>query len=474
MATDKSPTEEPRFFFLMPVWGDTFIDYLLSLALPTLLAPNNFPWLPNLAQSEFIFLTTTNDEKRIRSSKLFAILESLIPIKFILIDFHTGDREEKFLQLGDALKLGAEQAMGRGFCFFLHPDGLYSDGMMKHLYGLAKSGKKACVSHGPNADIDLVLAYMRDKGMYKYDEVNPVSSRPLSQLLMDNLHPDVFEHCMGHPHYPEDPYMGFWLAPKLDGALFRFVSLHPWMVDLSDITKVEDFNAIDHNFIRAHGFIWSDIHVETDSDNFLVVGLKPKDERNAIPSPKINQSPVAYLVQSLLKYSNCNYSRFFFFNGLKVHTGDLDREWNEFEVQNLRWLNRIMNFTTIHVISSQYSFSTHKLFFKTNAFVLPRIFQIQIWKYFLNRSIINTRKFFEVFFIEKRPGQAIKFVFVRIQDFFVRLFQTMNMPKLFWYRRLPLALRKPPPLKNESCVVCHNDARRCVGGDMDSHGEARH
>src|SRR3990167_690368 len=120
---------EPRFFFLMPVWGKTYIDYLLTFALPTLLAPNNLPWLPNRAVSQFTFITRAEDEQDIRDSKLFARLEALIPVKFIFLDFYESGRTEKFSQLGDALKLGAGEALGRGYCLFLQPDSIYSDGM---------------------------------------------------------------------------------------------------------------------------------------------------------------------------------------------------------------------------------------------------------------------------------------------------------------------------------------------------------
>lgn len=330
---------EPRFFFLMPVWSKTYIDYLLTFALPTLLAPNNLPWLPNREVSQFTFITRAEDEQAIRASKLFTRLEELIPVKFIFLDFYQGDREEKLDQLGMALKLGASEALGRGYCLFCQPDNLYSDGSIKFLYGIAKSGKKACVTHGANAALETIVPYLGN--LLTFDEASPIEPRALARALIDNLHPDNTIHCMDNPHYPVDPYMGLWLSPKLDGALFRFVSLHPHLVDLSHLSEIQDFVTIDHNFIRAHGFIWSDVHVETDSDNFLVINLKPENEYNATPNPKVTRSPVSNLTKSLHKWSNCNYSRWCFFHGLKVHTGDLDRDWHDFEVENLKWLNTI-------------------------------------------------------------------------------------------------------------------------------------
>lgn len=450
MSSDLSPSDEPRFFFLMPVWGETFVNYLLTFALPTLLAPGNLPWLPNRAQSQFIFLTTEEDEVRIRASHLFAILDSLVPIKFIDLTFYKGSRQEKFDQLGHALKLGSQEALGKGYCFFFHPDGLYSDGMLKFLYGLAKSGKKACVSHGPVVIQETVVPYLREHGLYRFDEVNPMPSRTIAQTLLDNLHPDMAIHCMDNPHYPEIPYMGFWLLPDNAGALFRFVSLHPWMVDLSELTEIADFNAIDHNFIRSHPFIWYDeVHVETDSDNFLVIGIKPRDEMNAQPSRRVNRLPGKCLTKALYQTSNCHYSRFCFFNGMKVRTGGTKRSWREFETKNLQGLNQMSRADSALLGIRRRFFYYVKLFFAGAVYernpskalhqagrvirrFLDRIFR-QLWRY---ADIFLHRVFFQ-----KKYHYLIPTVFIQKW----RNRNSVDGSEAF-----------------ASCAVCRGDARRCV------------
>lgn len=451
MADTHRSVEEPRFFFLMPVWGKRYIDYLLTFGLPTLMAPGNIPSLPNLARSEFVFITRSEDEETIRASKLFASLEALVPIKFIFLDFYDSDREQKFNQLGMALKLGAGEALGRGYCLFLHPDGLYSDGMMRHLYGIARSGKKACVTHGPNASMEKITPYLRERGQLTYDEVNPLASRTLARALLDNLHPDSSVHCMGNPHYPLTPYMGFWLSPKLDGALFRFISLHPWMVDLRDISEIVEFTAIDHNFIRNHGFIWSDVHVETDSDNILVIGLKPDDERNATPNPKVTAFPENRLARSLRQQSNCNYSRFCFFHGLKVHAGDLDRDWYRFEVDNLRWVNAIASPSLI-----------------TNAPLRFLVFLCSAdgRRYYRGRFAYYSKKFYAYAIQEGRPGEAFRFAFNVGWKILRRMFKPLDFGFRALVRPFTSRFEEKPGVNPHYCPVCTPENRRCVSGDM--------
>ena len=453
---------EPRFFFLMPVWGKTYVEYLLTFALPTLLSPNNLPWLPNRAVSQFTFITRVEDEQDIRASKLFARLEALIPVKFIFLDFYQSEREEKFTQLGIALKLGAGEALGHGYCLFFHPDGLYSDGMLKFLYGVAKSGKKACVTHGPNATLEKIVPYLRERNLLTFDEVNPIAPRVLARALLDNPHPDTTIHCMGNPHYPVDPYMGFWLSPKFDGALFRFVSLHPWMVDLSHLSEIMDFTAIDHNFVRVHGFIWSDVHMETDSDNILVIGLKPENERNAIPNPKGTPFPVTRLTRALRKGSNCNYSRFCFFHGLRVHTGDLDRDWRNFEVANLRWLNTITDASM--AITDISLFSIPVMDFHRKAPL--HLFQAETYQYYWGLFVTTQRKFFRYAVVERRPLEAMKYFFNVLHKLLGIILGPIFRPLAALYYKASPRSTASLPMPPEFCAICRSDARRCVSGDM--------
>src|SRR3989344_1935692 len=290
---------------------------------------------------------------------------------------------------------------------FCQPDSIYSDGMLKFLYGVARSGKKACVTHGPSAALERIVPYLRERNLLTFDEVNPLASRVLARALLDNQHPDEAVHCMGNPHYPVDPYMGFWLSPKLDGALFRFVSLHPFLVDLSHLSEILDFTAIDHDFIRAHEFTWSDVHVETDSDNILVINAKPEKERNVVPNPEITLAPLNNLARALYKSSNCNYSRFCFFHGLKVHTGDIDRYWHKFEVANLRWLNRYTNAILVATIANANGAATNAPLFSNPVIsfyrrTLIRLLQTETYKYYWRLFVSTLEKFFRYAVVERR------------------------------------------------------------------------
>lgn len=333
---------ERRFFFLVAVWGNTYVDNLLTFCLPTLLSPGNIPGLPNLSESQFTIITTQADEQEIRQSSLFATLSSLIRVEFILMEISHDNREEKYSHLGHAFKRAASQALGKGQAFFVHPNAMYSEGMLTHLYRLSCQGRRVCVSHGPVVSKEKLIPYLSHRKLCQFDKVTAIQPRAMVKILMDNLHTDMSNHDVRNPFFPENPYMGLWRAPNGDGALFRFVSLHPYMVDLSRHDDIPDFTAIDHDFVRANGFVLSDIHIENDSDNFLVIGIKPENEHNAHASQIENDDVESAIINSTLIPSNCMYSIACFMNGIRVHSSDLDKTWHQFEEENFAYVNGLL------------------------------------------------------------------------------------------------------------------------------------
>src|SRR5262245_37147626 len=73
----------PRFFYVNVVWGKAYVDIFTDYSIPTLLAPDNIPCLPNRGVSEFVIVTTDEDAARIRASGIFERLSETIKVVFI-------------------------------------------------------------------------------------------------------------------------------------------------------------------------------------------------------------------------------------------------------------------------------------------------------------------------------------------------------------------------------------------------------
>jgi len=327
------------FYILMPVWGELYVDYLLKAGLATMMSPGNIPALPNLKDSKFIFLTTEEDAERIKKTNLYSDLAKLLTVEWEFFNFFESVEPEKYDQLHQALIVGANKALGKGYCLFLHPDGVHSDGMMRRLYQLAEMGKKAVISIGPYVTAETAFQEMEESGFLRYDAPVEISPRQMAKIFENNIHPDILDHFWENKRFPEAPFVAIWKAPGGGGYLFRYVSLHPWLVDLKDRKDIKEFGTIDHGFVRAQGFLWSDIHVENDSDNFIVLALKRGNDRDVDPRPVVNFDKMATIGKMFLNSSNSSYNRFYFLNGIRVHTDDISEDWIDFEIQNLLEVN---------------------------------------------------------------------------------------------------------------------------------------
>ncbi len=75
-----------RVRLLIPVWGQAYISLFCRTALPSLLSPNNLPYLLHHHCLEVVFLTRSNERNLFDFYPAYQLLTSLAPITFIGID----------------------------------------------------------------------------------------------------------------------------------------------------------------------------------------------------------------------------------------------------------------------------------------------------------------------------------------------------------------------------------------------------
>src|SRR5262245_49372889 len=67
-------------------WGEKYIDELLSLTLPAVLAPGNLPYFAAVAPCEFVILTQEGRFARVMSSPAVSRIRELCPVRLIGLD----------------------------------------------------------------------------------------------------------------------------------------------------------------------------------------------------------------------------------------------------------------------------------------------------------------------------------------------------------------------------------------------------
>jgi len=278
--------------------------------------------------------------------------------------------------------------MGKGYCLFLHPDGAYSDGMMTYLDKIADTGVEVVLGSGPVATEEGARSHLAAHGLISRDKVVSMTSRELVEAFLSSPHPEVLAHMPDHPSFTENPYMGVWKGPGKGNYLFRIFSLHPVLVDLRNRTSLASFGSIDHTFLVDNKFPRSGFHIVQDSDDFMVVGVKPVDEMVTIPGLARGRDVDKNLRRGLFSPSNVEYHRKNFLAGIRVHSQDLSEEWCDFESKNEDYVRMLI---------------------KTGrpALVL-RLAKSLYYFLFYNPIYYHIEAFFLYLFVERKPGLAFR------------------------------------------------------------------
>ncbi|MEC4868840.1 MAG: hypothetical protein SAJ11_22430 [Jaaginema sp. PMC 1078.18] len=329
----------------MAVWGVSFIKKFLTIALPTLLAPDNLPLASELIRSRFLIVTTKPDINAIRQSSIFESLSKILPVSFV--DFEPD--KDRHLSLSKAHSIAIDSAIkNKEIAVFLAPDCIIANGGLYNVMQVMKGGKRAVMTTGLRVieeSFEPILETLpRDeKGILS------IESRLITRLVMENLHPEIKRYIWGSQEFTKYPHLCLWKSPHDDGFLIRAFHLHPLIVDLGVVTidsKEQALNAlssstVDGNFIGYLIGNLDDIYIVDDSDFFSIYSLTPRADRE--DSVQYGYSDIKSL--RLMAYSNTVNSlhRYFFTKAIRVHVKEIDHQWKELEEETGILANQILN-----------------------------------------------------------------------------------------------------------------------------------
>lgn len=343
-ATGQADLSQVPFFYTFAIWGQRYVDYLARWAIPTMLAANNLPALPNLAVSKVVIATTVADEKRMRARAEFRMLARFIETEIVYTPA-LAEQSDKYVGLRMGHTNGAQLATGRGFAVFLAPDAIYPDGMFSALYRRVAEGKQIVVGMGPRVAEESIVEELSQAGRLDHAEPLVVPPREAASLLMRHMHEDVRRQRWSSPFFASTPYMCVWDIGGGDGLVVRPFSLHPYIVDYRDTSSGRISPAqgavIDGTFVADCLVPWNKIHQVTDSDEFVVLSVTPT---NTVDFPReVNPEPFATLAAWARRPDITMLHRAYFMNALKIHTRDLDERWRQLEQETLDIAYRVVN-----------------------------------------------------------------------------------------------------------------------------------
>jgi hypothetical protein len=323
-----------KFQLVMVVWGEAYTETMLKATIPMLLSPGNVPALSNLSSSDITFYTRPEDEKKIRDAPVVKHLQDLLALRFAYID--PSREKSKYNAMAEAQWTAALRARAEGaHCLMLGPDFLLADGSLATVNHFAAAGKRAVMSYGPRLKQEVTLQVLEN---IKRDDLSiAISSRQLVQLALDHMHPETSSAFVDSDRFPRAPSFCMWSMKQ--GILLRGFHLHPIMIDFSDPSSIRNLDNLrtvttDGHFIGQTISRWSDIHVETDSDNFFMCSLHPANSR----LPAISRLPTQETIRGMAYHPWMNpLHRSFFMQAIRMHAGNLDESWDAIEEESARW-----------------------------------------------------------------------------------------------------------------------------------------
>lgn len=261
---------------VLPVWGYEYVRQFLEVGLPTLLAPGNVPALTAELPCEFVILTSNDDEEFLREHATFKRLAAICNTEIRLIDHLISDGNYSTtitLAYAEVVRsLG--QAMVDTCFFFLVSDYIMADGSLLSALRRMQTGASAVLVGNFQVSREEAMPWLQDKLSVAKGSL-ALPPREMMQWAMNHLHPTTLANMVNIPFsHNSHTNRVFW---RVDGAtiLGRFYLMHMLCVR-PEITDFIIGASCDYSFVPEM-CPSGNVDVLTDSDDYLVIEMQPRD-----------------------------------------------------------------------------------------------------------------------------------------------------------------------------------------------------
>jgi len=264
---------------LLPVWGYGYIRKLLEVTLPTWMAPGNLPAIAQMAPTEFVFLTSREDELYLRSHPAFRRLSDICTTRVHFVDhLITGNNYSTTITLSylEAVRANGDDMLDTCF-LFLVSDYVVADGSLKTVVERIQAGRSGVQVGNFQVVEEEALAWLTDKQQAS-PTVLKLQPRELMGWALTHLHPATVANTVNYPLIHNDHTNRLFWRVDNQTLIGRFYLMH--MIAIRPETR--DFiigSSCDYSFIPE--MCPSDnVEIVADSDNYLVIEMQPRNHES--------------------------------------------------------------------------------------------------------------------------------------------------------------------------------------------------
>ncbi|MBM3567298.1 MAG: hypothetical protein FJX46_00920 [Alphaproteobacteria bacterium] len=317
-----------RFHFMLPVWGERYVETFLTLCLPAMLSPGNLGGFPWRADSRFIVYTRAQDWATMQAAPAFLRLQALMTVEFVPIDDRIGGNPMGTFtrcQQAAAERADAEEAA----LFFLSPDLLWSDGSFRFAAEKVVAGASAVMTTGIRTALedmrrDILAEFRPDAG-----GALALAPRHLSRLALRHMHAINSAWRWDSERFDRWPAYLLWPAGAQGMIAIGYV-LHPIVIKPT-ARRAPFRNIFDQDYLAAACPEIERIHVCRSSDDAIFFEMSPRERDVGLLIPnRASSYDVAYWAE----WSFNAHHRAFARQPIRIAGGEVaETDWQAAESQ---------------------------------------------------------------------------------------------------------------------------------------------
>ena len=268
-ATIKCPTRVITY-----AWGERYVDTLLTLTLPALLAPGNLPYVASQVPCELVILTQRRFFSKFNRHTTIARARSICPVRFVKLDDLIVSKDNYGMTLTYALHRAFSDlgpAMTEHWQIFLNADFILADGSLRAVIGHLSRGERIVASPSYCSIASEVIPELR-RHFDAATSTLSISHRDLARLVLHHRHTVIRGKTVNqtsvHMRYADQFY---WSAD--DNTLIGY------QMPVSIVGLRPERYVAEPNSYWDYGLIWeycpqAEVCVIGDSDEFTMLELR--------------------------------------------------------------------------------------------------------------------------------------------------------------------------------------------------------
>jgi hypothetical protein len=334
-TTVKCPTRVITY-----AWGERYVDTLLTLTLPALLAPGNLPYVASEVPCELVILTQRRFFSKFNHHPAIARVRNICPVRFIRLDDLIVSKDKYGMTLTYALHRAFSDlgpAMTEHWQIFLNADFILADGSLRTVIGHLSRGQRIVASPSYCTIAEEVAPELR-KHLDAATSTLSISHRELARLVLEHRHTVIRGKTVNqtsfHMRYADQFY---WSVDD--------TTLIGYQMPVSIVGLQPERYLPEPNSYWDFGLIWeycpqAEVCVIGDSDEFVMLELRDKSvaEDQVVPGPPNKQEIAERMVTWVTPYQ-----RHFLKFPLTLHDRDLPRTVEDARLELRSFVDEVMS-----------------------------------------------------------------------------------------------------------------------------------